>query len=173
LIPKFLPSVSRVFPSGSASGPRVSTSREPRITNHAVSSTAATLTRPLDHNSLSCHSHESMGGGGYPPRVHIPLILHHLVFSALHSFNFSSSQLTNHVTPSGSGSTSHQSQITSHILLNPYPPSHTRSRFRKSLCAITYVFHPNLSPCAPSHTKTWGEGCRPFAIFYFLARSHG
>jgi hypothetical protein len=35
----------------------------------------------LQPKSNPCHSYEYMGGGGYTPRVHIPLNLQHLTFS--------------------------------------------------------------------------------------------
>jgi hypothetical protein len=157
LTPKFSPSDSRVLLSGSASGPRVFTSHEPRITNHAFllltpvpTISSKLFCTPFHPKSLPCHSYEYMGGGGYPPRVHISLNPKHLDFPTLPG--------------SGFLSTSHEPQTTSHSPVTPYPPSHTRSRSRKSFRAFTYVFRPNLSPYAPSHTKIGGWGPRTHLV---------
>jgi hypothetical protein len=49
---------------GPLTAPRSYTSHRSLTTKHAVSPTAATLTRPLEHKSLPCHSYEYMGGRG-------------------------------------------------------------------------------------------------------------
>jgi hypothetical protein len=53
-----------------------------------IPSTRSELFRtPLQAKSLPCHSYEYMGGGGYPPRVHISLNLQHLAFSPHRALN--------------------------------------------------------------------------------------
>jgi hypothetical protein len=65
---------------------RRATHHELRITNHGVSPTPATLTIPLEHKSLPCHSYKLFGGGGCQRRVHISLNSQHLAFSTLRHF---------------------------------------------------------------------------------------